>query len=351
MTREYFNQIFKEFINSTNDFYEEKLTFLLYKVPFISCEYITIFDKTKNNKHYNWDYKRNIGNIKTIDEDRTEEKLIKELEDTVVYKNGDSLYIFGDDYYIYRDGYEFTFFNETGIIPEWFLNSLIYIEDKNLPKITLLSGFTNTGIRSMQSTIKKIEFDKDNYNDDIPNDKICEFIEKEDESGLIILHGNPGSGKSYYIRSLINDHRNKEWVYIDTQDFETLCNNKQYLLSLKNSVLVVEDCEALLSSRNNFYNSYISNLLNITDGLMGDGLCIKIICTFNTNMTNIDSALLRKGRIKIDYDFGELTTDKIKNLCKKRNIKYNKDYKLLCDVYNPTEKVVTKSNKFNKIGF
>ena len=41
----------------------------------------------------------------------------------------------------------------------------------------------------------------------------------------------------------------------------------------------------------------MSDLLNISDGLLADFLHVQVICTFNHPLSMVDSALLRKGRL------------------------------------------------------
>jgi ATP-dependent 26S proteasome regulatory subunit len=50
----------------------------------------------------------------------------------------------------------------------------------------------------------------------------------------------------------------------------------------------------------------VSNLLNLTDGFLADFLNLKIICTFNTDLNNIDEALLREGRMKGMHEFTKI---------------------------------------------
>jgi ATP-dependent 26S proteasome regulatory subunit len=78
----------------------------------------------------------------------------------------------------------------------------------------------------------------------------------------------------------------------------------------RNSVLVIEDAEELISSREEVRNSNLSMLLNLTDGLLGESVGIQIIVTFNTDVNNIDKALLRKGRLSIIYEFKLLALDR-----------------------------------------
>ena len=67
-------------------------------------------------------------------------------------------------------------------------------------------------------------------------------------------------------------------------------------------------------------NAGLVNILNISDGLLSDELCIKFICTFNAPLKDIDEALLRKGRLAARYEFKDLTTDKVNQLIKEESL-------------------------------
>jgi ATP-dependent 26S proteasome regulatory subunit len=98
-----------------------------------------------------------------------------------------------------------------------------------------------------------------------------------------------------------------------------------FLLDYRNSVLVIEDAEELITSREEVRNSNLSMLLNLTDGLLGESLGIQIIATFNTDIRNIDKALLRKGRLSTIYEFKNLSIDRTNTLLQKlgHNIEVN----------------------------
>ena len=68
--------------------------------------------------------------------------------------------------------------------------------------------------------------------------------------------------------------------------------------------------ENIIIDRERNGNSPVSALLNITDGLLSDCLNIQIICSFNTNISKVDSALMRKGRLIAKYEFGKLGVKK-----------------------------------------
>ena len=154
-----------------------------------------------------------------------------------------------------------------------------------------------------------------NYNDDFvtENEIIKKFVEAEKESGLMILHGDKGTGKSTYIRHLISSNPEKKFVYIPANLVNMLSqpNFSSFLMTLQDHIIILEDCEEAIKDRKaNGSPAAVSLLLNLTDGLLSDGLGLKFICTFNDDVKNIDSALLRRGRLISKYEFKPLDTDK-----------------------------------------
>lgn len=159
------------------------------------------------------------------------------------------------------------------------------------------------------------------YNDDfIEIDNIISQSLQKTESGMILLHGDPGTGKTTYIKHLICKFIDKEFIFIQNDFVKDLLKPSfvSFLLQNKNAILIIEDAEKVVISRENAMNdSVVSTILQLTDGLFSDYLNIKIICTFNTNIERIDKALLRKGRMIAKYKFTALTPDKTAALAKK----------------------------------
>ena len=79
-------------------------------------------------------------------------------------------------------------------------------------------------------------------------------------------------------------------------------------------MLVIEDAENIIMDRRYNSSSSVSNLLNISDGLLADFLNVQLICTFNSSLNMIDSALMRKGRLIARYEFGKLNREKAQQL-------------------------------------
>ena len=163
------------------------------------------------------------------------------------------------------------------------------------------------------------------YNDSFKpeSDKIYSFIEKEGDSGLILLHGEKGTGKSSYIKHLINKYPDKKFVYVPSNLVNLLGDPSfgSFLTTLNNHIIVLEDCENVIMDRKQTsYSAAVSLLLNMTDGILSDDLGIKFICTFNDDMKNIDPALLRKGRCVTKYEFTPLCIEKATELLKERGV-------------------------------
>jgi len=162
-----------------------------------------------------------------------------------------------------------------------------------------------------------------NYNDDLIrlHPTLLMQLRRKNESGLILLYGPPGTGKTTYLRLLIHSIT-KRVIFLQPKmamNLETPALT-DLLINNPNSVLVIEDAEALLVSREQNSESNISMLLNLTDGMLGESLGIHIVATFNTNISNIDKALLRKGRLKALYEFKPLAAAKANALMQEMGI-------------------------------
>ena len=84
-----------------------------------------------------------------------------------------------------------------------------------------------------------------------------------------------------------------------------------FIMKFPNSIIIIEDAEKVIRSRESGGNNEAtSNILNMSDGILGECLKTQIIATFNIDRENIDKALLRKGRLIAEYEFNELDVDK-----------------------------------------
>ena len=123
------------------------------------------------------------------------------------------------------------------------------------------------------------------------------------------------------------------------------------LIDNPNSILVIEDAENIIMDRKYSNQSSVSNLLNISDGLLSDCLNVQIICTFNSALSLVDSALLRKGRLIAKYEFGKLHVGKASALSNHLGLKQSINKPMtLAEITNPDE-TDFEIKKINVIGF
>ena len=155
---------------------------------------------------------------------------------------------------------------------------------------------------------------KANYNDDLPYDKLKEIL-SNDGKALLMFYGEAGTGKTTLIKHFINKIY-KNFIFFDANLIMSISNIGliNFLMENTDSVIIFEDCEKIIKSREASDNPFISTLLNLTDGIIADAFRCKFICTFNTSINEVDKALLRKGRLTLQYEFKKLSLDKTKAL-------------------------------------
>jgi Cdc6-like AAA superfamily ATPase len=184
---------------------------------------------------------------------------------------------------------------------------------------------------------------------------IIDRLNKTNDKGIILLHGDPGTGKTSYIKYLTSLIKDKDILFIPPSMAEMLSEPTiiPFLMDHKNSILIIEDAERVISDREgNGSPAGVSNILNLTDGILGDCLNIQVIATFNMKREKIDQALLRKGRLIAEHKFERLSVDDTNKLLK--SLKKNhtvEEGMVLADIYNIDTEVYKTSSKGNKIGF
>ena len=211
------------------------------------------------------------------------------------------------------------------------------------------------GIQTKKIPINRPKLNiEDNYNDDFKpiHNTILSKLNQDNQKGVVILHGKPGTGKTNYIRYLITSIQ-KNIIFLPPNMAASMVNPEfiNILTENINSVLVIEDAENILIDRKTNGGSPVSALLNIADGLLSDCLSIQIVCSFNTDISKIDTALLRKGRLIGKYEFNELTAEKSQALSNKLGFKTTiTEPMTLAAIYNQ-EDMDFSEEKRKSIGF
>lgn len=146
-------------------------------------------------------------------------------------------------------------------------------------------------------------------------DRMLHHLNEDNGNGLFLLHGHPGTGKTSFIKSVLSLTKRKA-IYMSAAMADKLTSPEMIglLMDYPDSILVMEDAETTLMKRAADNSSAVSNLLNMSDGFPADFLNLCIICTFNTELDNIDPALLRKGRLKGMFEFKSLKEEQARKI-------------------------------------
>lgn len=210
-----------------------------------------------------------------------------------------------------------TDFINDDILPK--LEEMTYHPPKNKSFFLISRG--NYGYELRNATVKDININLEmNYGEDfIKKDK--EIIKKlsENKKGLFLFHGVPGSGKTTYIRKIIHDlSEQKTIIYVPSYMMYGIAEPEliSFVSKFKNTVLLLEDAESILTNTTEERDQAVTNILNMSDGLLNDYLDMQIIATLNVEKKIIDEALLRKGRLMVNYKFKKLTPTQATDLSK-----------------------------------
>lgn len=172
------------------------------------------------------------------------------------------------------------------------------------------------------------------------NQRFVDLINEKDKSGIFIFHGVTGSGKTNYIRHLINQTApNLNFIFYPVSLLRDISSPDlvTFLADYKNSILIIEESEESVQSRekSDTDRSMIANLLNVSDGLLSDALCLKVICTFNTDIRNLDKALLREGRLLGIHKFEKINPERANQIAAMHHIEKTFDKEVsLAQIFN-----------------
>jgi len=178
--------------------------------------------------------------------------------------------------------------------------------------------------------------------------------------GITIFRGKPGTGKTTYLRKLmVALHKSHFFLYMPMKIGWMLNapETVQFWVDQKQRnphrklVVILEDAEHFLMERKADNASSASDLINASDGLLGNFLQLHLICTVNCEMDRLDPAVTRPGRMLAYREFKRLTPAQAHKLASAKNLHIKpQDSYSLAEIYNAGSPL-GQYNSHPKIGF
>lgn len=139
---------------------------------------------------------------------------------------------------------------------------------------------------------------------------------------LILWHGPAGTGKTFALRSLLRGWQTWCDAAFITDAERFIGGSPTYLFRVSNfgggrtsaeankcsKLIILEDAGELMTIEARATTGQgLSRLLNLTDGLMGQGLNVMVLITTNEPLSSMHPAVVRRGRCLAETEFGALS--------------------------------------------
>lgn len=128
---------------------------------------------------------------------------------------------------------------------------------------------------------------------------------------LMVFHGPPGTGKSRFLQTLASEW--SEWCSVHyVIDPDMMLGTAQYMSRVmlgdhhddRWRLIVIEDGDEFIDANAKARSGYgVSRLLNLADGLVGQGLKVMVLVSTNIRNARFNKAMVRPGRCAAMIEF------------------------------------------------
>lgn len=148
-------------------------------------------------------------------------------------------------------------------------------------------------------------------------EKLINLTPDQIRGRLILLYGPPGTGKTTFLRAVSTEWR--EWCSLEcVMDPEVMFGDSSYLQEVmfgdygsdndKWHLVILEDAgELVASDAKSQTGQALSRLLNMTDGILGQGAKVLVAITANEKHEHMHKAITRPGRCLAQVEIGKLS--------------------------------------------
>jgi hypothetical protein len=183
---------------------------------------------------------------------------------------------------------------------------------------------------------------------------------KISDMGMTLLQGEPGTGKTSFIRHLMAKlHKTHRFYVLPSAHFSMLSrpdmvsfwSHEMISYPHDKKVIILEDAESMLQKRSEGNHDTVSNFLNIADGLLGEFLRMHLLCTINCDLDQLDPAILRHGRLHSHRKFHRLNKPQAERIAEHHGLSLSEQETYsLAEIFKPDPLIQIQMQQ-KRIGF
>jgi len=179
-----------------------------------------------------------------------------------------------------------------------------------------------------------------------------------DEGGkLVLVHGEPGTGKTRAILGLVETWR--QWANVNiVTDPDQFFGDASYMLEVVMgadpetwNIIVIEDGDEFMDAADSGRKSQsVGRLLNLNDGFIGQGMKVATLISTNVDMASFNSAVTRPGRCLANIEFPRFDVEGANQWLSAHDLQTDKEMTLaeMYDLVRRTNAVRSLMARFDK---